>query len=360
MKPLIGLLLAGCGISGAGTLFFGAYPNSVIAFDEATGKVIERIKLETGLPTGLRLSHDGKQIFITTNDKSGIEVLDVATRKVLKKFTLNTETHHFRFTGGVPDPEGKLFYTVTTEYIRMIDRYEVGKPKYTVIDLNDGKIVRSVEVPEDDSPGGGGGGRGGGFAISPDGKFLYQFRDSVVILSTADFKVVDKIELAKPDDQAMEGIGFGMTLDTIAEPGFHVSMFNTSDPVVHNRVFGFAKFDLAKRTVEYKPIGPAPQTMAGLQVAPDKKSAYTIVTQGEHGDKRCEVWAFDLNANKITKTQEVACRSRFSFGMSIDGKKLYIYGAGYEFDVYDAATLKFEKKWDTGNDITMGGLILTP
>ena len=62
----------------------------------------------------------------------------------------------------------------------------------------------------------------------------------------------------------------------------------------------------------------------------------------------------------LARTAEVPCRSRFSFGMSGDGKKLYIYGAGFEFDVYDAATLKFEQTWDTNNDITGAGLIVIP
>ena len=103
MRFLLVILLATGGMAGAGTLFFGAYPDSVLAFDEATGKVVDRIKLETGLPTSLRLSLDRKTIFVTTNTKSGIEVIDVGTRKVLKKFTLNTDTHHYRFTGGTPD-----------------------------------------------------------------------------------------------------------------------------------------------------------------------------------------------------------------------------------------------------------------
>jgi hypothetical protein len=45
--------------------------------------------------------------------------------------------------------------------------------------------------------------------------------------------------------------------------------------------------------------------------------------------------------------------------MSGDGKKLYIYGAGFEIEVYDAATLKYEKTWDLGNDVT-GNLIVLP
>jgi hypothetical protein len=38
--------------------------------------------------------------------------------------------------------------------------------------------------------------------------------------------------------------------------------------------------------------------MAGLQVTPDKKLAYTIVANGEFGNKRCEFWAFDLTTDR--------------------------------------------------------------
>jgi hypothetical protein len=92
--------------------------------------------------------------------------------------------------------------------------------------------------------------------------------------------------------------------------------------------------------VDYDPIGPAPAGMAGLQVTPDKKTAYTIVANGANGNKRCEFWRFDLASDRLAQKEEVPCRTRFSFGMSSDGKKLYIYGAGFEIEVYDAATLK--------------------
>ena len=211
-------------------------------------------------------------------------------------------------------------------------------------------------APEDENAAGG----RNSFEISPDGKFLYQFRDKVVILNAADFKVVDRIDLAKPDLPGMENIGFGADLDSILEPGKHVSLFNSSDPIVHNRVFGIAQFDLNTRDVSFNPIGPAPAGMAGLQVTPDKKFAYTVVANGAHGNKRCEFWTFDLATDHLTKTSEVPCRTRFSFGMSGDGKKLYIFGAGFEIEVYDAATLKYERTWDLNNDVTMGGMVVLP
>ncbi len=341
----------------AGLLYLGAYPNSVIVFDEAKGQIVDRIPLTTGLPSSLRLSQDRKTIYVVTNDHSGIEVIDIATRKVTNHFVLDTPTKRYRMGGGAPDPEGKQLYTVSTEIDKLADRYDYGRPKYTVIDLVEQKIARTADIPRDS---GNGGFFGGGLEVSPDGKYLYQFRDSVIILNAADFKEVERIQLSKPELPGQEVVGFGGLLDSISEPGQRVSLFNTTDPVVHNRVFGIGRFDMTTRKFDFTPIGPAPAAMAGFHVAPDKKSAYTITSNGTHGNRRCEFWAFDLTTNRISKTAEVPCRSRFSFGMSTNGKKLYIYGAGFEIEVYDAATLKYERTWDLNNDVTGAGMIALP
>jgi DNA-binding beta-propeller fold protein YncE len=355
---LIALLALSSAASYGGTLFLGAYPDAVIVFDEAKGEIVERIHLDTGLPTSMRLSQDKSRIFVTTNDHAGVEVIDVASRKVLNHFVLDGGNKRYRFNGGVPSPDGKLLYAVTTEITKQIDRYEIGKPKYTVVDLEQQKIARTADLAPEDERAVGGGGRGGGFQISPDGKYLYQFRDSIVILNSSDFKVVDRIPLSKPDLPTMDSISFGGQLDSIAEPGMYVSVFNSSDPIVHSRLFGIGRFDLNTRKMDFSPIGPAPAGMTGLHVAPDKKAAYTMVSNGAHGNRRCELWAFDLANNHLAKTSETPCRTRFSFGMSADGKKLYIYGAGFEIEVYDAATLKYERTWDLNNDTTMAGMVV--
>jgi len=360
MKTLLSILALSCAAAQGAIIFMGAYPDSVIVFDEGQGKIVEKIPLVTGLPTSMRLSMDRKKIYVTTNDHSGLEVIDVATRKVTNHFVLNTPTKRYRFNGGVPDPQGKVFYTVTTEMNKLNDRYEIGKLKYTVIDLAQQKIVKTADIDKDDENANAGYYGRAGFEVSPDGKYLYQFRDKVVILNADDFKVVDRIDLSRPDFADMENIGFGGLLDSIGEPGQHISLFNSADPIVHNRVFGIARFDLTTRQVNFTPIGPAPQGMAGLQVAPDKKNAYTVITTGNLGNKRCEFWAFDLGTNHITERAEVPCRSRFSFGMAGDGKKLYFYGAGFEIEVYDAVTLKYERTWDLNNDVTGAGMIVLP
>ncbi len=363
MKKLLAIVgLSLSTTAAAGTLFCGAYPNLVLVIDESQGKVVDRIKLDTGLPRGMRLSDDRKTIYVTTNDHNGIEVLDVATHKVTNKFVLDDATHRYRFNGGTPDPQGKFIYATTTQITKLADRFEIGKPKYTIIDIAQQKIAKTVDEPTEtgaDGEGGFGGGRGGGFEVSPDGKYLYQFGSQITVLNAADFSLVERIPLAKPEEPSMEGMSFGMVQEALAQPGQHVSLFNVSDPIVHNRVFGIAHFDLNARKFSFTPIGPAPAAMGQLHVAPDQKNAYTVVTNGNGGNKRCEFWALDLSNSKLARTGEVPCRSRYSFGLSANGKKLYIYGAGFEIEVYDAVTFQHEVTWDLGNDMT-GPLIVLP
>ena len=353
-----GAVLAG--FASAGTLYLPAYPAAVLVFDEQKAQIVDRIPLETGTPMSIRLSPNHKRIYVTTIDHNGIEVIDVATRKVTNHFVLNTATKQYRFFAGTPDPDGKLFYAVTKEITKFPEHYEVAKPKYTVIDLNQQKIVKTVEIPKEEEPQNEGDYGTGAIDVSPDGQYLYQFGDKITILQASDFKVLDHIDLARPEAPGMENVHFGSDLDLINEPGEHTAMFVWADPIVHNHVFGLARFDLNTKHIDFNPIGPAPAGMAGIEVTPDKKWAYTVVANGIHGNKRCEFWTFDLASDRITQKADVPCRTRFTLGISADGKKLYIYGAGFDIEVYDAATLKYEKTWDLHTDVTYAGIVVLP
>jgi DNA-binding beta-propeller fold protein YncE len=343
------------------TLFFGAYPDQVLVFDDAKGQIDSKIHLTTGLPTSLSISMDKKTIYATTNDHDGIEVIDVTTRKVTSHFVLDTRTTKYRLNGVTPDPTGRYLYCITTEIDKLSDHYEVARPKYTVIDVAAQKIAKTVEIEKEDLAGNTGFYGRFGFEVSTDGKYLYQFREKVAILDAPTMKVVERIDLAKPDDPLMRRLGYGDALNNLSRPGFHVSLFNAADPFVHHNVFGIARFDLNSRSVDFTPIGPAVEEMSGLQVTSDMKNAWTMATLGgELGNKRCEFWHFDLTTNKVTNKSEFPCRTNeYSnhFILSSDGRKLYTYGNGYDIDIYDAATLKHVGNWDLNNDVT-GPLIV--
>jgi len=354
------ILAAVCSQAIGGTIFLPGYPDRILVIDEATQKVIDKIPSEIGIPTGVIRSYDRKKIYVTSNDNDGVEVIDIASHKVLQHFVLNNGTHKYRISGVAPDPEDKVLYTVVREVVKQADRYEVGKFKYAVIDLAQEKIVRTADMsPEDQEANGSYYGRSP-FHVSPDGKYIYQFRDKVSILDAGDFHVVDRIDLAQPDFPDLTDIGVGAPLDTLDERGAYVSLFNAEDPVVHRSLFGIAHFDLNSRQFKFTEIGPAPTGMIGLQVSPDRKTGYSVIVNGEHGNRRCEFWAFDIAASRRIRTSEFPCRPRFSFGISSDGKRLYVYGAGFEIEVWDAATLKLEHVMDLQNDVTMGGIIVVP
>ncbi|MEH3048151.1 hypothetical protein [Sphingomonas adhaesiva] len=341
----------------AGTMYMGGYPNVLLLFDEASGKVTRRITLSTGLPTGLLESADRRRIYVSTITTGGIETFDVASGRITDSFSLNTPTTKYRFYSGVADAAGRYFYTVAERIDKDIDRYRIGKPQYTVVDLKLHKVVRAVDMEaEDDTPGAP---YRAAYALSPDGQFFYVFRDKAIVVATSNLKAVERIDLAKSDIAGYEAVNFGGGVEAIRTPGQFVSLFSAADPYVHNKVFGVARIDLATRRFSFAPIGPAPTTLAGLEVTPDGKQGYTVATTGLLGNKRCEFWRFDLTTNQLTDKAEFPCRTRFQFGMSGDGTKLYIYGASYDIEVYDARTLKLERTWDIGNDATMAGLVVS-
>lgn len=343
-------------VAAQGTLFVGTWPHTIQVVDEKTQKVVDKIELQTGTSHSMLISDDHKTIYASTIEKNGIEVIDVATRKVTNSFLLDEGGKKMRFNSWAPDPSGKLIYMIVRPIEKKIDRFEVGKTQFAVVDLAQKKIVKYYDIPGGENAAGG---RGGALRFSPDGKFLYHMAGTITIYdTTADFKVVDTIELSKPQFPGMQNVNLGQQLDGIQEPGVLVSLFNSSDPVVHRQIFGIARFDLEKRTFQFTPIGPSAAAMQGLHITPDHKTGYTVTTNGTGGNKRSEFWVIDIPTGRVVRTQEFDGRARYTFGMSSTGKDLYIYGAGYDIEVYDPQTLKLRSTIDLQADQTTGMIVV--
>jgi hypothetical protein len=98
--------------------------------------------------------------------------------------------------------------------------------------------------------------------------------------------------------------------------------------------------------------------MTPLFITPDRKTGYTVSITGDPGNRRCEFWAFDIPSRKLIRSREFDGRTRFSFGLSADGSKLLIYGAGYQITVYDAATFEQRSDVDVPGDMTTNLVVL--
>jgi hypothetical protein len=65
-----------------------------------------------------------------------------------------------------------------------------------------------------------------------------------------------------------------------------------------------------------------------------------------------------MQTRKVINKKEFEGRNRFSFGMSADGKKLFIYGAGYQIEVYDAKTFEFRNAVDLPGDLSTNLVVM--
>jgi DNA-binding beta-propeller fold protein YncE len=340
-----------------GLLYMGAWPKQILVIDEAQQKVIDHIQLETGTPRRIEISHDRKKLFVSTWDHSGVEVVDLVTRKVVNHFSVdegNRRVHFFQFTS---DPQDKVLYATINAAVKQIDRFELEPTKLAVIDLAQQKITKTVEYPKEEENLFS---RFAGLRVSPDGKHLYHFRENVLIFDTTDFKLEEKIELAKPLFPGMEHVGVEANNDPADDPGLMHAFFNASDPVVHREIFGIARVDLSKKDFDFTPVGPATLGLMGLYMTPDRKTGYTVAfTHNNPGNRRCEFWVFDMNTRKLVKKVEFAARTRFDFSISSTGKQLYIFGAGATIEIFDTDTLQLQKTIDLQADTTTN-LVVVP
>ena len=137
----------------------------VVVIDPDAGQVVGRIEVGKR-PRGLRLSKDGKQLFIALSgspiggpgvDESklppadraadGIGVVDIASGKLVRKFTSGPDPESFDIS-----PDGKFLYVSNEDAAEM-----------SALDLASGEITHRVKVGEEPE----------GVTVRPDGRVVY-------------------------------------------------------------------------------------------------------------------------------------------------------------------------------------------
>jgi WD40 repeat protein len=356
----LGLSLWAATALAAGTapqlMYLGVWPHTVLVMDSVQGKIVDKIDLPTDIVRTLVLSPDEKTLYASTLKDNSIVSIDVATHKVLDTFPLNTPGTNYRVNGLAVDPTGKIIYSIATPIIKKIDHYEIDPPQLVEISLTARKITRMVPYPKDEQAPTG---YRNTIRVSPDGKLLYLFRDSIMVFNSSDLQLVKKIALAKPTDPSSDGSFAGLVNDPNEVPGKVIGIFQSSDPYVHRRIFGIAEIDLSNMTYDLTPVGPTSSEMEPLLMTPDRKLGYTVSVYGSQGDRVTEFWVFDMKTKKIINKREFLGRTRLNFSISADGKKLLIWNAGYQIEVYDAKTLTLENTIDLKGD-TESNLIVMP
>lgn len=334
----------------AGLAFIGTLDKKLLVYDENKEEVAGEIALQ-GIPRQTVLSHDQTKLILLTADMA-VETVDLVARKMTSHFELadgRSRPRMSRGGGGLAiDPTGRYLYATFRASIKEVDYYRQEPPQFVRIDLQAGKVAQAFPFPPEMDLGFG---PGVTYKVSPDGKSLYVFDEEVIIYDLATFKEVDRIELTRPEYPGASPYRLTPESDPNAPDNVYTSLFTAVDPVVHKGTLGLATLDLNTRKSTFTPIGIELPSL-GFLISPDHTRGYSIMFDGVGGNRKTEFWVWDLTNRKVIKKAPFEARPTLRFGLSGDGKKIYLYGAGSSFEVFDSDTLRSRKLIFLNKDTT--------
>jgi hypothetical protein len=333
---------------GNGTFYVGTYAKNILVIDEATMKVRDSIKV-SAIPYAMTLSFNRQHFYVFDPFSERVEIIDIAGKKSLGTFTLNSATTQVRMTGFNVDPLERFAVMVIKSYTKKLDRYEVGKPTLVRYDLVKRVVTDTIPWPKGEER------EAAQIIFSPKGDVMYFFTtDDVLVYDTQTLKQVDRWDLSRTLFE--EGIGrlnFGFGNDIYEDPGHYTGLFRISDPVNHRPLMGVARMDLVNRNVEYFYV-LGPSQPVGFSLAPGRTRAYGL--RSETGNY--QFWSYDLEGRRVDRRVEFRGRPRMGLTVSTNGSQLYIGVAGSTIDRYDSRT--FELLGTTTLNADMTRMILIP
>jgi hypothetical protein len=334
--------------AGNGTIYVGSYKGVIYQIDEATEKVTREIPVSVGVPIGITLSEDMSRLYVRDVTFEKIEIIDREKGTSLGTFTLSEGKTKTRIWDMRPDPLNKYLILTIKNYTLESDRWVIGAPTLVQYDLTEKRITRTIPWPKGEER------EGVGSLFSPDGKLLYIFSEDILIYDTTTFTEVDRWEVSRPIEPGAGAVPIGGLARFSDEPGFYTGFFTMQDPVQGRRIMGLGRIELARKKIEWHPIGPS--RGLGFSVSPDRKRGYGLLQSIED----YELWTFDLENYRVISRQPFKGRPRMGLRVSSNGNFIYIHTAGNTIDLHDAATFTRQRTITLDGDMTTFLLVPPP
>ena len=311
---------------GNGTIYMGAYNESVYVINEATLEVTERIPVTTGIPNRFELSPDNETLYLRDAAMEHIEVVDLTEGRSVDAFTLSQGNTRVRIRSMAVDPGEEYILLAVRSYTKLLDRFEISDYTLVRVDLDTHEVTDTIPMPHGEQR------QGTNLMFSPDGELLYFFGRDIIAVETENFAEVDRWELSRPLEEGLGRINLNFQRSPYDEGGIFTSLFRMTDPVQGRSMMGIARVDLAAQDVDFYTLGPSEPV--SFQLAPGGRKGYGL--RSEIGFY--EFWTFDLEGRRVESRVEFPGRPRMALQPSSNGELLYIYNAGNTIDVYDAET----------------------
>ena len=319
-------------------MVMGIHPHQLIVFDTNRDEVIAEIQLHGRAPKEIECSRDGRRIYVTTEGRSQIEIVDFPNRKVEDVIHVAPPGYKIVIYGTALSRDEKLLY-IHIKPVRLLpDEYQAEAPRIIAYDFSTRQSRTVGEVPE---------GVASLIALG-DGKHLIAWGRDLYTIDVTTGHIVDTFPLQGPSS-AHGQLNSLPLFSQYEQSGIYSMPFYTSDPMNGKDLMGLVNIEVETGKIDLVELGPAVPLYSAV-VSPDHTRAYAVMNQ---------LVAVDLKDRRVIKVLDLD-RTKYVTNISRDGRKLYVSGAAPFMDVYDTASLKQIKKIELSGDGSVTALRVVP
>jgi DNA-binding beta-propeller fold protein YncE len=296
--------------AGAKDVFYYLGYRAIQAIDGDTDTIVATIPV-SGWVRESALTADKKWLYVTTN-RHVIQKVSLSEKKVVSQVDVNRDGWE-RVVFGFALDGGE-----TTAYVAMMSRrvqggeVVIGAPVVAQLDLESGRILRSLEVPWGVAhlvP------VKGGRSIYAIGKDLYE-----IDTSGSELKIARTVPMFEKKWNILP------FWDYAAESGGLAAM-NYYTP----ELMGLLTVDTRSGEIVDLPLKGDPVLAYSVILSPDRKKAYAVMD---------DLSVIDVVKQTYGPAVPIREGTSYAINVSSDGKKIYVGAGGSTVTIYDAATLK--------------------
>ncbi len=256
-------------------------------------------------------SVDGKFLYVTAN-RQLIHRIDLAENRVVGTIDVSSGGWDRFIYGFDLAPDGK------TAYVNLLSRRTrkgeavVGVPVLAQIDLADGSILRSIEVPW-----------GSASLVSvKNATNIYVIGKDIikVDVSAEEMQIIGNYPMFEKKWNILP------LWDNTKENG-GVYMVNYYTP----ERMGLLSIDTASGEISDTPLDGAPVFAYSVMLSPDKKKVYAVMD---------ELVVINLATRSYESVIPIPSGTNYAINISSNGKKIYVSGGGATTTVFDAKSLQ--------------------
>jgi len=316
-KKITGLLAAGAVIIAAGNapalagdMFYYIGQGMIQVVDGDTDAIVADIPVD-GWLRETDFTSDKKYLYAVAK-RHLIHKIDLAEKQVVDTIDVSSAGWDRFIYGFDLAPDGKTAFVNLLSRTTRRGEAVVGAPMLAEIDLQDGHILRSIEVPW-----------GSAMLVSVrNSAQIYVIGKDIVMIDVSG----DKMKLAGTYPMFEKKWNILPLWDNTKENG-GVFMINYYAP----DFMGLLSIDAESGEITDTPLEGAPVFAYSIMRSPDRRKVYAVMD---------ELTVIDLESSSYEAVVPIRDGTHYAINVSSDGTKIYVSGAGATTTVYDAATLK--------------------